>query len=186
MDSVGSAPRKRMTRLAAASSIGTTLEWYDFIVYNLMAALVFNKIFFPSFDPLSGTLLAFSTYAIGYLSRPIGGIVFGHLGDRRGRRFVLVATLLLMGFTTCLISVLPSYLHWGVWSPVQYWSYCDSVRALQSAANGQVQCYCRSSMVLTAAARFQRIVRSNRTRLRDVVGNGDRRDRQSTADAGQL
>ena len=83
MNPIGPATSKRMTLLAAASSIGTTLEWYDFIVYNLMAALVFNKVFFPSFDPLSGTLLALSTYAVGYLSRPIGGLVFGHLGDRR-------------------------------------------------------------------------------------------------------
>ena len=72
--------RSGMTRLAMASSVGTTLEWYDFAVYNIMAALVFNKIFFPSFEPLSGTLLAFSTYAVGYLSRPFGGFVFGHLG----------------------------------------------------------------------------------------------------------
>ena len=80
-----------MTRLAAASSIGTTLEWYDFVIYNVMAALVFNKVFFPSFDPLAGTLLAFSTYAVGYISRPLGGFVFGHLGDRLGRRFVQFA-----------------------------------------------------------------------------------------------
>lgn len=117
MNPIGPVSTKRMTLLAAASSIGTTLEWYDFIVYNLMAALVFNKVFFPSFDPLSGTLLAFSTYAVGYLSRPIGGIVFGHLGDRRGRRFVLVATLLIMGIVTCLIGLLPSYEKWGAWSP---------------------------------------------------------------------
>lgn len=106
-----------ITRLAAASSVGTTLEWYDFTVYNVMAALVFNVVFFPSFDPLAGTLLALSTYAVGYLSRPFGGFVFGHLGDRRGRRFVLVATLVLMGIATCLIGLLPSYQRWGVWSP---------------------------------------------------------------------
>ena len=80
-------------RLAAASSIGTALEWYDFTVYNIMAALIFNHVFFPSFDPLVGTILAFSTYAVGYVSRPIGGMVFGHLGDVLGRRFVLVTTL---------------------------------------------------------------------------------------------
>ena len=72
------APNK-MRRLAMASSVGTTLEWYDFTIYNLMAALVFNSIFFPSFDPLTGTILAFSTYAVGYVSRPLGGFVFGHL-----------------------------------------------------------------------------------------------------------
>src|SRR5450830_1378187 len=81
-------------RLSTASMIGTTLEWYDFTVYNTLAALIFNHLFFPSFDPLSGTILAFSTYAVGYVSRPIGGVIFGHLGDKMGRRFVLMATLL--------------------------------------------------------------------------------------------
>ncbi|WP_202801132.1 MFS transporter, partial [Cupriavidus basilensis] len=98
-----------MGRLAAASTIGTTLEWYDFTVYNLMAALVFNAVFFPSFDPLTGTILAFSTYAVGYVSRPLGGVLFGHLGDKLGRRFVLVATLILMGVATGLMGLLPTY-----------------------------------------------------------------------------
>ncbi|MFP1805539.1 MFS transporter [Lonsdalea quercina] len=105
-------------KLAVASSIGTALEWYDFTVYNIMAALVFNHIFFPSFDPLVGTILAFSTYAVGYISRPIGGVIFGHLGDVLGRRFVLVATLVIMGVTTALMGLLPDYAHWGIWSPL--------------------------------------------------------------------
>lgn len=105
-------------KLAAASAIGTALEWYDFTVYNIMAALIFNHIFFPSFDPLVGTILAFSTYAVGYVSRPIGGIIFGHLGDVLGRRFVLVATLVIMGVTTALMGLLPGYARWGIWSPV--------------------------------------------------------------------
>ena len=104
-------------RLAAASAIGTTLEWYDFTIYNVMAALVFNVVFFPSYDPLVGTLLAFSTYAVGYFSRPFGGFVFGHLGDRLGRRFVLYVTITLMGVASCLIGLLPSYHAWGLWSP---------------------------------------------------------------------
>lgn len=105
-------------RLAAASSIGTALEWYDFTVYNIMAALVFNHVFFPSFDPLVGTILAFSTYAVGYISRPLGGFVFGHLGDVAGRKAVLIITLVIMGVTTALMGVLPGYAVWGVWSPV--------------------------------------------------------------------
>lgn len=105
-------------KLAAASSIGTALEWYDFTVYNIMAALIFNHVFFPSFDPLVGTILAFSTYAVGYVSRPIGGIVFGHLGDVLGRRFVLVTTLVIMGVTTALMGLLPGYASWGIWSPL--------------------------------------------------------------------
>lgn len=105
-------------RLAVASSVGTTLEWYDFTVYNTLAALIFNRLFFPSFDPLSGTILAFSTYAVGYVSRPIGGVLFGHLGDKLGRRFVLVVTLILMGLTTGLMGLLPTYASIGILSPI--------------------------------------------------------------------
>ena len=115
---VSTAAPARMGRLAMASSVGTTLEWYDFTVYNIMAALVFNAIFFPSFDPLTGTILAFSTYAVGYISRPLGGVVFGHLGDRLGRRFVLVATLVIMGVSTGLMGLLPTYTAWGIWAPI--------------------------------------------------------------------
>ena len=114
----GGASPDKMKKLAMASSVGTTLEWYDFTIYNLMAALVFNAIFFPSFDPLTGTILAFSTYAVGYVSRPLGGFVFGHLGDRLGRKFVLVATLVIMGVSTGLMGMLPTYASWGVWAPV--------------------------------------------------------------------
>jgi MFS family permease len=108
----------RMLRLASASIAGTALEYYDFAVYNTLAALVFNKLFFPTFDPVSGTLLAFATFWVGYLSRPFGGILFGHLGDRHGRRFVLVITLALMGITTMLIGLLPTYAQIGVLAPV--------------------------------------------------------------------
>jgi len=105
-------------RLAAASSIGTALEWYDFTIYNIMAALVFNHVFFPSFNPLVGTILAFSTYAVGYISRPLGGMLFGHLGDVLGRRFVRVTTLMIMGGTSALMGLLPGYAQWGILSPI--------------------------------------------------------------------
>ena len=112
------AVRASTARLATASSVGTTLEWYDFTVYNTLAALIFNRLFFPSFDPMSGTILAFSTYAVGYVSRPLGGVVFGHLGDKRGRRFVLVLTLVLMGLCSGLMGLLPTYASIGIYSPI--------------------------------------------------------------------
>ena len=126
------AEKPKTGRLAAASSIGTALEWYDFTVYNIMAALIFNHVFFPSFDPLVGTILAFSTYAVGYVSRPIGGMIFGHLGDVLGRRFVLVTTLVIMGVTTALMGLLPGYASWGIWSPL----LLVSLRFMQGVALG--------------------------------------------------
>ena len=105
-------------RVIVASLIGTSLEWYDFFIYGTAAALVFNKLFFPSFEPLVGTLLAFTTYAVGFISRPLGGIVFGHYGDKIGRKNVLVITLLLMGIATFLIGLLPTYATIGVWAPI--------------------------------------------------------------------
>lgn len=105
-------------RLAAASMVGTALEWFEFTLYNTMAALVFNQLFFPQFDPIAGTILAFSTYAVGYLSRPIGGFVFGRLGDKIGRRDVLMLTLVLIGGCTFAIGLLPTHATLGVWSSI--------------------------------------------------------------------
>jgi MFS family permease len=101
--------RRDLTKAFVASLSGTSLEWYDFAAYSVASALVFGQLFFPSDDPLSGTLLAFSTYAVGYLSRPLGGFVFGRLGDVLGRKQVLVITLLLTGIATVLIGLLPTY-----------------------------------------------------------------------------
>ena len=111
-------PKTSAVRLATASLVGTTLEWYDFTVYNTLAALIFNRLFFPSFDPLTGTVLAFSTYAVGYVSRPFGGIIFGHLGDKLGRRSVLVITLICMGAASGLMGLLPTYASIGVVSAI--------------------------------------------------------------------
>lgn len=102
----------------AASLTGTALEWYDFAVYSAAAAIVFPIIFFPSTDPLTGTILAFSTYAVGYVSRPVGGIIFGRLGDRIGRKKVLVTTLMIIGVATVLIGVLPGYGSIGISAPI--------------------------------------------------------------------
>jgi MFS transporter, MHS family, shikimate and dehydroshikimate transport protein len=107
-----------MTRVVLASVIGTTIEWYDFFLYGTAAALVFNQLFFPTLDPLAGTMASFATYAVGFFARPVGGIVFGHFGDRMGRKSMLVTTLMLMGLSTFLIGVLPTYAQVGVAAPV--------------------------------------------------------------------
>src|ERR1700753_3609836 len=90
----------------AASTIGTIVEWYDFILYGTAAALIFNRLFFPQFDPVAGTIASFAAYAVGFLVRPLGGIVFGWLGDRVGPQPVLLATLLMMGLATACIGLL--------------------------------------------------------------------------------
>jgi metabolite-proton symporter len=107
-----------LRRVAAASAIGTAVEWYDFFIYGTAAALVFNKLFFPEFEPLVGTLIALSTYAVGFIARPLGGMVFGHIGDRMGRKGALVATLLIVGIGTFLVGVMPAYAQIGVWAPI--------------------------------------------------------------------
>src|SRR3954465_5760393 len=104
-----SSPKSPIRLIAFASLIGTTIEWYDFFLYNTAAALVFNKLFFPTFDPIAGTMAAFGTYAVGFAARPIGGIVIGHYGDKVGRKSMLVFTLVIMGIATSLIGLLPTY-----------------------------------------------------------------------------
>jgi MFS family permease len=110
--------RRRLRTVVAASLLGTTVEWYDFFLYATAAGLVFNKLFFPNASSLVGTLLAFATFAVGFVMRPIGGLVFGHIGDRIGRKRSLALTMLIMGFATALIGVLPSAAQIGVWAPV--------------------------------------------------------------------
>ena len=104
--------------VAMASLIGTTIEWYDFFLYGTAAALVFNRLFFPTFDPLTGTLAAFGTYAVGFVARPVGGIVIGHYGDKVGRKSMLILTLMIMGIATFLIGLLPTYEQIGPWAAV--------------------------------------------------------------------
>ena len=111
-------PSSSVRRVVLASFIGTTIEWYDFFLYGTAAALVFNKLFFPNVEPLAGTMAAFATYAVGFFARPFGGIIFGHFGDKLGRKSMLVTTLMLMGVATFLIGVLPTYEQAGVFAPV--------------------------------------------------------------------
>jgi len=110
--------RRRLRVVAAASLLGTTIEWYDFFLYATAAGLVFNRIFFPGESTLVGTLLAFATFAVGFVMRPVGGLVFGHLGDRVGRKRSLALTMLIMGVATALIGVLPTAAQIGAWAPL--------------------------------------------------------------------
>ena len=111
-------PQTSVNRVVLASFIGTAIEWYDFFLYGTAAALVFNKLFFPTIDPLAGTMAAFATYAVGFFARPFGGIVFGHFGDKLGRKSMLVISLMMMGVATFLIGLLPTYEQAGVLAPV--------------------------------------------------------------------
>jgi MHS family shikimate/dehydroshikimate transporter-like MFS transporter len=105
-------------QVALASFIGTAIEWYDFFLYGTAAALVFGTLFFPEFAPLAGTLAAFGTYAVGFFARPVGGIIFGHYGDRIGRKTMLVLSLLIMGIATFLIGLLPTFESVGILAPI--------------------------------------------------------------------
>jgi MHS family shikimate/dehydroshikimate transporter-like MFS transporter len=112
------APPISVAKVVFASFIGTAIEWYDFFLYGTAAALIFNRVFFPSLNPTTGVIASFSTYAVGFFARPVGGIVFGHFGDRLGRKSTLVVSLVMMGLATSLIGLLPTYEQAGIWAPV--------------------------------------------------------------------
>ncbi|MCE0764447.1 MHS family MFS transporter [Pseudonocardia kujensis] len=113
----GTPPRTSLIKVVAASMLGTTVEWYDFFLYGVAAAIVLPHVFFPAADPVAGTLLSFGTFAIGFVARPLGGLVFGHYGDRLGRKKLLVVSLLMMGLSTFAIGLLPGYATIGVAAP---------------------------------------------------------------------
>lgn len=129
---VRSTPHKPHVVAGWASMVGATVEWYDFFLYGTAAALIFNQVFFPKLDPVTGTLAAFSTYAVGFLARPLGGVVFGHFGDRIGRKSTLLITLLLMGVPTMIIGVVPGYADIGYWGA----AILVAMRFLQGMAVG--------------------------------------------------
>ncbi len=122
----------QLRKAVIASTIGTTIEWYDFFLYGTSAGLVFGKLFFPNRDPLSATFLAFGTYFVGFAARPIGAAIFGHYGDRIGRKATLIATLLCMGVATFLMGFVPSYESIGIWGGV----ILTLLRALQGIGVG--------------------------------------------------
>ncbi len=110
--------RAQLRRAVIASTIGTTIEWYDFFLYSIVTGLVFAKLYFPKSDEMVGTLEAFSIYAVGFIARPIGAAIFGHYGDRIGRKSTLIATLLLMGIATFLVAFVPTYASIGIWGAI--------------------------------------------------------------------
>jgi MFS family permease len=124
--------RAQLRRAVIASTIGTTIEWYDFFLYGTAAGLVFGKLYFPNHDPLSATFLSFGTYFVGFAARPIGAAIFGHFGDRIGRKATLIATLLCMGIATFLIAFVPTYQSIGIWGAV----VLTVLRALQGIGVG--------------------------------------------------
>jgi len=128
----GPAKAPSMRIISAASFIGSAIEWYDFFLYGIASALVFGKLYFPSSDPTTGTLLSFGTFAVGFVARPIGGIIAGHLGDRVGRKFVLVVTLLAMGLSTAVIGLVPAYSVIGSLAPI----FLIVLRLIQGLAVG--------------------------------------------------
>src|SRR5579864_5073539 len=110
--------RRQLRRAVIASTIGTTIEWYDFFLYSIVTGLIFAKLYFPNSDPLVGTLQAFAIYAVGFIARPIGAAIFGHYGDRIGRKSTLIATLLVMGLATFGVAFVPTYSSIGIWGAV--------------------------------------------------------------------
>src|SRR5206468_1965353 len=110
--------RRQLRRAVVAGTVGTAIEWYDFFLYSTVTGLVFARLYFPRADPLVGTLEAFGIYAVGFLARPVGAAIFGHYGDRLGRKAALIATLLLMGIATFLVALVPTYQQIGIWGAV--------------------------------------------------------------------
>jgi MFS family permease len=108
--------RAQLRRAVIASTVGTTIEWYDFLLYGTVTALVFGKLFFPKSDPIVGVLEAFSVFFIGFVGRPIGAFIFGHWGDRIGRKATLIVTLLVTGIATVLVGCVPGYASIGIWA----------------------------------------------------------------------
>lgn len=108
---------KTVNRVVLSSLIGATIEWYDFFLYGVMAGIVLNKLYFPADDPTTSLMLTYATFALGFLTRPIGGVIFGHFGDRVGRKSMLVLTLMIMGVSTVAIGLIPTYAQIGVWAP---------------------------------------------------------------------
>ena len=132
MDTTTRKKKVSLTRIGVSSFIGTTMEWYDFFIYSTAAALVFNQVFFPEAEKTVGTMFAFMTFAAGYLARPVGAVLLGHVGDRIGRKSVLILTLVTMGTATFIMGLMPTAAQIGVWAPI----LLVTLRILQGLAVG--------------------------------------------------
>src|SRR5271156_6311183 len=125
----------QLRKAVIAATVGTAIEWYDFFLYGTAAGLVFGKLYFPNSDPLAATLLAFGTYFVGFAARPVGAAIFGHYGDRIGRKATLIATLLCMGIATFLVAFVPTFESIGIWGAILL-TVLRMVQASASAASG--------------------------------------------------
>lgn len=134
----GTLSLSRARRAALGSFAGAVVDWYDFLLYGITAALVFNREFFLQVSPAMGTLAAFATFGVGFLFRPLGGVIFGHFGDRLGRKRMLMLTVWMMGIATALIGILPSFSTIGWWAPILLVTL-RAIQDLPSAANGEAQ-----------------------------------------------
>jgi MHS family shikimate/dehydroshikimate transporter-like MFS transporter len=149
---------RKMTRLAGASILATALEWFDFLIYSTASALVFGHVFFPSLDGALGTIASFGTLAVGFIARPVGGIIAGALGDKFGRKGPLVASMIVMGLATSSIGLLPSYDTIGIWAPI----LLVTARLIQGLGVGAQwgRCHAAADRALTAeASRILRLPR---------------------------
>src|SRR5690349_6938657 len=135
---------RQLRRAVVTSTIGTAIEWYDFFLYSTVTGLVFARIYFPRADPFVGTLEAFSVYAVGFVARPIGAAIFGHYGDRLGRKAALITTLLLMGVATFLVALVPGYEHIGIWGGIIL-TVLRFIQASAWAVSGAARCFSRWS-----------------------------------------
>src|SRR6201988_2497709 len=124
--------RAQLRRAMIASTVGTTIEWYDFLLYSTVTGLVFGKLFFPKSDPLVGVLEAFAVYTVGFIARPIGAMIFGHYGERIGRKGGLIATLLVTGLASFAVGFVPTYETVGIWGPV----ILTAIRFIQGIGGG--------------------------------------------------
>lgn len=113
-----STDEKAIRRVVISALVGASIEWYDFFLYGVVAGIVFNKLYFPGSDPVVATLLAYTTFAVGFITRPLGGVIFGHFGDRIGRKSMLIITLMIMGLSTLLIGLVPTYAQIGIFAPL--------------------------------------------------------------------